>query len=266
MSFKIVPSEEGGSQEEALLAFNKEYIPINNIAERFGDLPETERKKIYGKAATVVNSRINKEAKELEVELVDKLSDNVDIILATYKAKINELTEANASLKENADKAAKAEIEKLTQEVSDYKKLSEKLKGDFENVSNEKKTIEKDFSQKEIQITISEKLAEAKREFTLVEDINTRDACILDEIKYKFTLDENQNQVVYDINGQVVLSSEKAGEFACYKEVLKSIYTKRKAIKVNDPINNLPLDKGKNTSAPLSGRFDMSSKITLGKK
>ena len=45
--FKIVPSEEGGSQEEALLAFNEEYIPINSIAERFGDLPETVRKKSH---------------------------------------------------------------------------------------------------------------------------------------------------------------------------------------------------------------------------
>ena len=264
--FKIVPSEEGGSQEEALLAFNNEYIPINSIADRFGDLPETERKKIYGKSATVVNSRINKEAKELEVELVDKLADNVDIILSTYKAKINELTEANASLKENTDKAAKAEIEKLTQEVSDYKKLSEKLKGDFENVSNEKKTIETEFTQKQIELMINSKLALAKSEFVLVEDINIRDACLFEESKYKFTVDENQNEVVYDLNGQVVLSSEKAGEFACYKEVFKSIYTKRKALKVNDPTNLPLLDKGKNTSAPLSGRFDMSSKITLGKK
>ena len=105
--FKIVPSEEGGSQEEALLAFNKEYIPVGSIADRFGDLPESERNKLYGKSATVVNSRINKEAKELEVELVDKLADNVDIILSTYKAKINELTEANASLKENTDNLCK---------------------------------------------------------------------------------------------------------------------------------------------------------------
>ena len=263
--FKIVPSEEGGSQEEALLAFNKEYIPINNIAERFGDLPKIEREKIYGKSATVVNSRINKEAKELEVELVDKLADNVDIILSTYKAKINELIEANASLKENADKAAKAEIEKLTQEVADYKKLSEKLKGDFENVSNEKKTIETEFTQKQIELMINSKLALAKSEFVLVEDINIRDACLFEESKYKFTADESQNEVVYDSNNQRVLSSTKAGEFASYKEVLQSIYIKRKALKVNDP-TNLHLDKDKNTSTPIPNRVDMSSKIKLGKK
>ena len=264
--FKIVPSEEGGSQEEALLAFNKEYIPVGSIADRFGDLPESERNKLYGKSATVVNSRINKEAKELEVELVDKLADNVDIILSTYKAKINELIEANASLKENADKAAKAEIEKLTQEVADYKKLSEKLKGDFENVSNEKKTIETEFTQKQIELMINSKLALAKSEFVLVEDINIRDACLFEESKYKFTLDESQNEVVYDSNNQRVLSSTKAGEFASYKEVLLNIYIKRKAQKVNDPTNLPLLNKDKNTSTPIPNRVDMSSKIKLGKK
>ena len=250
--FKIVPSEEGGSQEEALLAFNEEYIPINSIAERFGDLPETVRKKIYGKAATVVNSRINKEAKELEVELVDKLSDNVDIIIATYKAKINELTEANASLKENTDKAVKAEIEKLTQEVADYKKLSEKLKGDFENVSNEKQNIEKEFTQKEIQIMVSSKLGQAKNDF--------------DESKYKFTLDESQNEVVYDANGQVVLSGQKHGAFASYKEVLESIYNKRGAFKKVTGNGSLTLDRSQNIVPPIPNRHNMADHIKLGKK
>ena len=264
--FKIVPSEEGGSQEEALLAFNEEYIPINSIAERFGDLPETVRKKIYGKAATVVNSRINKEAKELEVELVDKLSDNVDIIIATYKAKINELTEANASLKENTDKAVKAEIEKLTQEVADYKKLSEKLKGDFENVSNEKQNIEKEFTQKEIQIMVSSKLGQAKNDFVLVEDMNIRDACTFDESKYKFTLDESQNEVVYDANGQVVLSGQKHGAFASYKEVLESIYNKRGAFKKVTGNGSLTLDRSQNTVTPIPNRHNMADHIKLGKK
>ena len=111
-----------------------------------------------------------------------------------------------------------------------------------------------------------EDFALAKSEFVLVEDINIRDACLFEESKYKFTADESQNEVVYDSNNQRVLSSTKAGEFASYKEVLQSIYIKRKALKVNDPTNLPLLDKGKNTSAPLSGRFDMSSKITLGKK
>lgn len=264
--YKIVPSEDGISQEDALLTFNKEYIPIASIVERFSELPETERNKLYGKAATAVDSRINKEAKELGLTLEGKLHDNVETVIATYKAKIVELTEANAKLKENTDKAAKEEIEKLTQDLADYKKLSDKLKLDLESVSNEKKTIETEFTQKQIELMVNSKLGLAKNEFVLVEDINIRDACAFDESKYKFGLDENQNEVVYDSNNQRVLSSAKAGEFASYKEVLESIYLKRGAFKKVTGSGNLTLDRSQNTSTPIPNRVDMSSKITLGKK
>lgn len=264
--FKIVPSEEGISQEEALLDFNSVYIPIDSIAQRFNDLPETERNKLYGKAATAVDSRINKEAKELGLTLEGKLHDNVETVIATLKTKIAELTEANISLKENTDKAAKSEIEKLTQKVSDLTTLNEKLKGDLDIVSNEKQTIEKEFSQKEIQIMVGSKLSAAKNEFVLVDDMNIRDACAFDEAKYSFKLDENQNEVVYDSNGQVVLSSTKAGAFANYKEVLESIYVKRGAFKKVNGNGALTLDRSKNEKTPIPNRIDMSSKITLGKK
>ena len=113
---------------------------------------------------------------------------------------------------------------------------------------------------------VNSKLALAKSEFNLVEDINIRDACLFEESKYKFTADESQNEVVYDSNNQRVLSSTKAGEFAYYKEVLLNIYIKRKAQKVNDPTNLPLLNKDKNTSTPITNRVDMSSKIKLGKK
>ncbi|WP_196300082.1 hypothetical protein, partial [Streptococcus pneumoniae] len=89
-------------------------------------------------AATAVDSRINKEAKELGLTLEGKLHDNVETVIATYKAKIVELTEANTSLKENTDKASRKEIEQLTQKVSDLTNLNQKLKGDFDTVSTEK--------------------------------------------------------------------------------------------------------------------------------
>jgi len=81
--FQIVPSEEGISPEDAMLEFNSVYIPIGSVAERFSELPETERNKLYGKAATAVDSRINKEAKELGLTLEGKLHDNVETVIAT---------------------------------------------------------------------------------------------------------------------------------------------------------------------------------------
>lgn len=264
--FQIVPSEEGISPEDALMEFNSVYIPIESIAQRFNELPETERNKLYGKAANAVDSRINKEAKELGLTLEGKLHDNVETVIATYKAKIVELTEANANLKENADKASRKEIEQLTQKVSDLTNLNQKLKGDFDTVSSEKQNIEKEFTQKEIQIMVSSKLGAAKNDFVLVEDMNIRDACTFDESKYKFTLDESQNEVVYDANGQVVLSGQKHGAFASYKEVLESIYTKRGAFKKVTGNGSLTLDRSQNTVPPIPNRHNMADHIKLGKK
>lgn len=263
--FQIVASE-GFTLEEANIAFGETYIPINSIADRFKDLPESQRNKLYGKAATAIDSRVNKDLKELGIDPSDKTHDNVESVLAAYKAKIFELTEANTNLKENTDKAAKDEIEKLNISLADYKKLSEKLKLDLENVSTEKKNIESEFSQKQIELMVNSKLTLAKNEFILVEDINIRDACAFDEAKYKFGIDENQNEVVYDSKNERVLSSAKAGEFASYKEVLESIYVKRGAFKKVTGTGNLTLDRSQNTNTPIPNRVDMSSKITLGKK
>ncbi len=266
MKFNIVPSEEGISPEDAMLEFNNIYIPIASVADRFSELPESERNKLYGKAATAVDSRINKEAKELGLTLDGKLHDNVETVISTLKTKIIELTETNASLKENTDKATKDEIEKLTQKVNDLTSLNDKLKGDLETVSNEKQTIEKEFTQKEIQIMVSSKLGSAKNEFILVEDVNIRDACTFDETKYKFALDENQKEVVYDSNNQIVLSKVQAGEFASYKEVLESIYVKRGAVKKTNGNGNAPLDRGSNTNPLVPNRVNMASQVVLGKK
>ena len=263
--FQIVASE-GFTLEEANVAFGETYIPINSIADRFKDLPESQRNKLYGKAATAIDSRVNKDLKELGIEPSDKTHDNVESVLAAYKAKINELTEANTKLKDNTEKAAKEEIEKLTQDLADYKKLSDKLKLDLESVSNEKKTIETEFTQKQIELMVNSKLGLAKNEFVLVEDINIRDACAFDEAKYKFGLDENQNEVVYDSNNQRILASSKAAELATYKEVLESIYIQRGAFKKVTGTGNLTLDRSQNTNPPIPNRHNMANNITLGKK
>jgi len=264
--FQIVPSEEGISPEDAMLEFNSVYIPIGSVAERIHEIPDDQKNKIYGKMANTIEQKINKDANELGLTLNGKLHENVETIMSTYKAKIVELTEANASLKENTDKASRNEIEKLTQKVNDLTNLNEKLKGDFDTVSNEKQNIEKEFTQKELQIIISSKLSAAKNEFVLVEDMNIRDVCLFDESKYSFKLDENQNEVVYDSNGQVVLSSTKAGAFANYKEVLESIYVKRGAFKKVTGTGTMNVDRSQNSAPVIANRIDLSSKVTLGKK
>jgi hypothetical protein len=264
--FKIVPSEEGISPEDAMLEFNSVYIPIGSVAERIHEIPDDQKNKIYGKMANTIDQKISKDANELGLTLNGKLHENVETVMSTYKAKIVELTEANASLKENTDKASRNEIEKLTQKVNDLTNLNEKLKGDLDTVSNEKQNIEKEFTQKEIENIINDRKNKAKSEFLIVEDISIRKACAYDESQYKFTLDENLNDVVYDLDGKVVLSKIKAGEFASFREIFQTIFTENSAHKKVTGTGSMNLDRTQNSAPVIPNRIDLSSKVTLGKK
>ncbi|MFN5835075.1 MAG: hypothetical protein ACK459_15190 [Akkermansiaceae bacterium] len=225
--YKIVPSEEGVTQEQALEAFNKEYIPVGSIADRLNEF-EDQQKKVFGKVAGTINSILNREAKEFGITLEGKTSENVDLIIATYKTKIAELETKYTNALTNPE--AKAEIEALNQKLSDQKSLIEKLQGDYAKTLEAKTEIEQNFTAKERELTISTKLEKAKSGFLLIEDMNTRDACN-GEIKddYKFELDEEGNEVVRDQSGKIIVSTAKQGAYADYKEVLNSIYTKRNA-------------------------------------
>ena len=263
--FQIVPSEEGISPEDAMLEFNSVYIPIGSVAERFSELPETERNKLYGKAATAVDSRINKEAKELGLTLEGKLHDNVETVIATYKAKIVELTEANTSLKENTDKASRNEIEKLTQKVNDLNILNEKLRGDFDIVSNEKNNIEEKYTQKELQMIISQAKELAKRDVHLIENQDKRELVESDYDKVTFRVDENKSIYAVDYNGNAIISKIHAGKFADQFEIYNEIVAKREAYKKVSGIGGI-IDRTQNAAPILSNRIDLSSKVTLGKK
>lgn len=263
--FKIVASE-GFTTEEANIAFGETYIPINSIADRFKDLPESQRNKLYGKAATAIDSRVNKDLKELGIEPSDKTHDNVESVLAAYKSKINELTEANSKLKDNTEKAAKEEIEKLTQEISDYKKLNEKLKSDLELVSNEKQTIEEKYSKKELEIIISQAKDLAKRDVPLVDNEDKRELVENDYNKVVFKVGEDKSIYAVDSNGNAIISKIHAGKFADQFEIYNEIVAKREAYKKISGNGGIHLDKSLNTKDPIPNRIDMSSKITLGKK
>ena len=265
MSFKIVPSEEGGSQEDALLAFNKEYIPIASIADRFGDLPEAERNKLYGKAATAVDSRINKEAKELGITLEGKLHDNVDVVISNYKAKIVELNESIASLKENTDKASQIEIDKLTQKVNDLTSLNSKLTNDLENVSNEKQNIEAKYTEKELEIIINKAKEKAKLDVILVDNSDKRELVENDYNRVVFKVDENKNTYAVDSNGNAIISKVNAGKFADPTEIYNDIVAKREAYKKVSGGGSVNLDKSQNTNPTLPNRHNMANNIKLGK-
>lgn len=224
--YKIAPSEEGITQEQALEQFNKEYIPVDKIADRLNEF-EDQQKKVFGKVAGTIDSKLNKEAKEFGLTLEGKTTENVDLIISTFKAKIAEWEAKYNNALTNPE--AKAEIDALNQKLLDQKSLIEKLQGDYTKTLEAKTEIEQNFTAKERQLVISNKLESAKNQFILIEDQNTRDACQLDLMNHKFEIDEAGNEVVRDQSGKIIVSTAKQGAYADYKEVLNTIYTKRNA-------------------------------------
>lgn len=227
--YKIVPSEEGISQEQAIENFNKEYVPINSIFERLQDIPDDQKSKIYGKVAGSVDSKLNKEAKELGITLEGKTPDNVELIVSALKSKYSELESKYNDALTNPE--SKAEIEALKQKLADKEALILKLQGDYQTTLEAKTQIEQSFSEKERQLIISNKLQNAESKFLLIEDQNTRDACSYEKMFHKFDVDESLNEIVRDQNGKIIVSTINAGGYADYTEVLNSIYTRKNAHK-----------------------------------
>jgi hypothetical protein len=117
----------------------------------------------------------------------------------------------------------------LNQKLSDRETLIKKLQGDYETTLLAKTEIEQNYTAKEKQLIVSAKLESAKNQFILIEDQNTRDACQLDLMNHKFEIDEAGNEIVRDQSGKIIVSTQNAGGYADYKEVLNSIYTRRNA-------------------------------------
>lgn len=261
---KIVPSEEGISMEDALLEFNNLYIPKAEIISRYGDLDEQTKSALKAKNLGSIDNRLNKVASTLGVTLdQEKTTERLEAIVSAYESKIADLNAKNEELVKNPE--SKKEIENLTQKIADLTALNDKLKVDYEKTIEEKTTIEKEFTTKEKQLYISTQLNSVKSQFVLIEDQNTRDACELDFMKLKFEIDENKAQVVYGEDGKIILSKTKAGAYADYKEVVESIYTKRNAFKkvVGGGVHTPVVSDDKKA---LTGRVDLASKVTLGRK
>jgi hypothetical protein len=231
MSFKIVPSEEGGSQEQAILDHNLQYVALNVVASRLNDIPEGQLNAIFGRVAGTMDVRLRKSAATLGLNLEGvKTPEHLDQVLAAYEIKVSELNQSIDGLNKDRDEATKAEVSKLTQRIADLEALNAKITKDYEVVYNEKETISTEFTQKQIEMQISTLIANAESKFILVDDKNTKDSVEFDKTKHKFTLDQEGNQIVYDLQGKAILSSKGTG-FANYEEVLNKIITERNAHK-----------------------------------
>lgn len=232
MSFKIVPREEGGSQEQANLDHNLEYVALNAVASRLNDIPEGQLNAIFGRVAGTMDVRLRKSAATLGINLDGvKTPEHLEQVLGAYELKVGELNKSIEDLNKDRDEATKVEVSKLNQRIKDLEDLNAKIAKDYEVVYNEKETISTEFTQKQIEMQIDKLLSKVESQFLIVEDENTRKAVESEKIyEHKWTLDQDGNQIVYGLDGKAILSSKGAG-FADFKEVYNSILTRRNAHK-----------------------------------
>ncbi len=251
---KIVPSEDGISMEEAMLEFNSMYVPLSSISERYSSIPDDQKSKLFGMVAGSIDSKVNKAAKNLGLELEGKkTSETVELIVQSYETKIAELSNKLTNHTKDIDAAIKAEIDALKQQNADLLKLNEKIKTDLDSTIKVKTEIEQSYTEKEKQLEIARIIEKAKAKHILVEDQNTRDACEWEIAKLDISKDLDGNVVVRDEKGTAILSKVTTG-FATFDEVLNDIYTKRNAHKkIVGAGNATPLTDIKSIT-PVGGR------------
>jgi len=231
MTFKIVPSEEGGSQEQAILDHNLQYVALNAVASRLNDIPEGQLNAIFGRVAGTMDVRLRKSAAALGINLEGvKTPEHLEQVLGAYEIKLGELNKSIEDLNKDRDEATKAEVSKLTQRIKDLEDLNAKISNDFKVVATEKETIASEFTKKQREITISNLIQLAEKDFIMVDDSNAKDAVEYEKSKHNWTIDDENNQIVYDADGKAILSSKGTG-FASFKEVTEMILTKKNAHK-----------------------------------
>jgi hypothetical protein len=260
MSFKIVPSEEGGSQDQAILDHNLQYVELSKVASRLNDIPEAQLNAIFGRVAGTMDVRLRKSATALGLNLEGvKTPEHLEQVLGAYEIKINELNSSIEGLTKDRDEATKAEVAKLTQRIVDLEALNAKISKDFQTVATEKETIASEFTKKQREITISNLMQLAEKDFVIVDDSNTKDAVEYEKSKHKWTIDDENNQIVYDSEGKAILSSKGTG-FASFKEVTEMILTKKNAHKKISGVGMTRTLEQLPDMQPIAGRNPASKK------
>jgi len=228
--FEITPAE-GVSKEEAMEAFNSQFVKTSNLSKDFNNLPEDVKSAIAGRVLGSVNTKLKKLMKEVDLELIDNdTAGSVEILLekiteikSEYQKEIDDARKGNPEIEEK--------IRNFEKKLDEQKALNKKLKEDFEIARAEKENLAKEFTAKERSILLNEYKRNQLSKVNLVEDEIYRLAFDKKMESFKVELDEENNPRVLDSNGNPIISKKEAGKFADYAEVAFEIADSIKAIK-----------------------------------
>jgi chromosome segregation ATPase len=246
--YSIIPSEEGVSKEEAMEAFNQDFVKTANLSKDFNNLPEEVRSAIAGRVLGSVNTKLKKALKELDLDLIEgdtagsieTLAEKLAEVKADYQKEIEDARKGNPDVE--------SKLNALEKKLEDQKALNKKLKEDFELAKSEKENLAKEFTAKEKAILLNEYKRNQLSKLSLVEDEVYKLAFEKKLESFKVELDEENTPRVLDANGNPILSKKEAGKFADYAEVAFEVAESIKAIK----------------KAPESGQFNTPLTPTNG--
>jgi hypothetical protein len=217
--FKIVPSEEGVTKEEAMESFNSEFIKTSNLSKDFNNLPEDIKSSIAGRVLGSVNTKLKKVMKELDLELIDSdtagsieiLLEKINEVKGEYQKELEDARKGNPEIEEK--------IKSYEKKLEDQKILAKKLANDLELAKNEKENLSKEYTAKERNVLLNEYKRNQLSKVPLVEEEIYKLAFEKKMEAYKVELDEENNPRVLDLNGAPIISKKEAGKFADYSEI-----------------------------------------------
>jgi DNA repair ATPase RecN len=229
--YKIIPSEEGVSQEDAMQEFNSEFVKTANLSKDFNNLPEEIKSAIAGRVLGSVNTKLKKALKELDLDLIEgdtagsieALSEKLAEVKSEYQKEIEDARKGNPEIDEK--------LKVFEKKLEEQKALNKKLKEDYELAKSEKENLSKEFSAKEKAILLNEYKRNQLSKLSLVDEEIYRLAFDKKMESFKVELDEENNPRVLDANGSPIISKKEAGKFADYAEVAFEVAESIKAIK-----------------------------------
>jgi hypothetical protein len=228
--FEIQPAE-GVSKEEAMEAFNQEFVKTANLSKDFNNLPEEIKSAIAGRVLGSVNTKLKKALKELDLDLIEgdtagsieALSEKLAEVKSEYQKEIEDARKGNPEIDEK--------LKAFEKKLEEQKALNKKLKEDYDLAKSEKENLSKEFSAKEKAILLNEYKRNQLSKIPLVEEEIYKLAFEKKMEAYKIELDDENNPRVLDANGNPILSKKEAGKFADFSEIAFDIAEGLKALK-----------------------------------
>jgi hypothetical protein len=204
------------TQETFIEKFNAAYVP----AEQHGK----KLKEVEARATHAITKSFRDVGFEIDKEELNgkSLFELPSVYASKIKSTVDELNSNKSATEEEIAKKYQSEIEKYKSKATDLSGLLEGTKTEFETFKTEivqkekKRTVDGYFGNAMGSLNWSESAIDIVKKGFRAEVME----------KYRFDLDDENNPVVRDIEGNVVRSKAKAGEAATYDEIISLEFSK----------------------------------------